>query len=89
MRARLVAWPTSLRARWPDWLPAGSLRFRLTLWYTAVVAVTLFLAGVAVYLLLLVTLSAQADQVTQDLAHNLARTLQVPHVPPPGRPPLF
>ena len=85
MRARLVAWPTSLRARWLDWLPAASLRFRLTLWYTVVFAVTLLLAGMAVYLLLLVTLGAQADQVTQRLAHGLARTVQVPHVPPPGR----
>src|SRR2546423_1867387 len=39
----------------------------------------------AVYLLLLVTLGAQADQVTQRLAHGLARTVQVLHVPPPGR----
>jgi signal transduction histidine kinase len=30
-------------------------------------------------------LGAQADQVTQRLAHGLARTVQVPHVPPPGR----
>jgi len=75
MRAttRLVTWAAALPAWWPSWLPVASLRFRLTLWYTAVVAATLLLSGVALYVLLLVTLSAQADQVTAGLAQDLAR----------------
>ncbi len=82
--ARLVAWAASPPAWWPSWLPVASLRFRLTLWYTAVVAATLLLAGAALYLLLLLTLSAQADQVTAGLARDLARAVQVRHTPPPG-----
>ena len=82
--ARLVAWAASPPAWWPSWLPVASLRFRLTLWYTAVVAATLLLAGAALYLLLLLTLSAQADQVTAGLARDLAREVQVRHTPPPG-----
>ncbi len=78
--ARLVAWAASPPAWWPSWLPVASLRFRLTLWYTAVVAATLLLAGAALYLLLLLTLSAQADQVTA----GLARAVQIRHTPPPG-----
>ena len=82
--ARLVAWAASPPAWWPSWLPVASLRFRLTLWYTAVVAATLLLAGAALYILLLLTLSAQADQVTAGLARDLAREVQVRHTPPPG-----
>jgi len=82
--ARLAAWLADPPAWWPTWLPVASLRFRLTLWYTAVVAATLLLAGAALYLLLLLTLSAQADQVTAGLARDLARAVQVRHTPPPG-----
>jgi len=82
--AHLVAWAASPPAWWPSWLPVASLRFRLTLWYTAVVAATLLLAGAALYILLLLTLSAQADQVTAGLARDLARAVQVRHTPPPG-----
>jgi len=82
--ARLVAWAASPPAWWPAWLPVASLRFRLTLWYTAVVAGTLVLSGAALYLLVLLTLSAQADQVTAGLARDLARAVQVRHTPPPG-----
>jgi len=82
--ARLVAWAASPPAWWPSWLPVASLRFRLTLWYTAVVAATLLLAGAALYVLVLLTLSAQADQVTEGLARDLARVVQVRHIPPPG-----
>jgi len=86
MRAttRLAAWAAAPPVWWPSWLPVASLRFRLTLWYTAVVAATLLLSGVALYVLLLVTLSAQADQVTAGLARDLARVVQVRHTPPPG-----
>ena len=86
MRAtvRLVAWAASPPAWWPSWLPVASLRFRLTLWYTAVVAATFLIAGAALYVLVLLTLSAQADQVTEGLARDLARVVQVRHIPPPG-----
>jgi len=82
---RVASWVAAPPAWWPAWLPVASLRFRLTLWYTAVVAVTLLLAGVALYVLLLFSLSAQADQVVEGLADDLARAVQIRHVPPPGR----
>jgi len=84
LSARLVAWAAAPPVWWPSWLPVASLRFRLTLWYTAVVATTLLLAGAALYVLVLLTLSAQADQVTEGLARDLARAVQIRHIPPHG-----
>jgi len=84
LSARFVAWAAAPPVWWPSWLPVASLRFRLTLWYTAVVAATLLLAGAALYALVLLTLSAQADQVTEGLAQDLARAVQIGHIPPPG-----
>jgi len=90
---RLVAWvaasparPARWRSRlpWLPWPPVASLRFRLTLWYTAVVGATLLVCGLALYLLLLRTLSAQADQVVTGLAQGLVRATQVRSAPPRG-----
>jgi len=80
--ARLAVWAASPPAWWPSWLPVASLRFRLTLWYTAIVAATLVLSGAALYVLVLLSLSAQADQVTASLARDIARAVQVRHTPP-------
>jgi len=87
---RLVGRPVAPPVRrpgwlpWPLWPPATSLRFRLTLWYTAVVAVTLLIAGAALYLLVLLTLSTEADQVTAGLARALAPAVQIRSAPTRG-----
>ena len=80
--ARGARWPS--RPFWPFWLPPASLRLRLTLWYTAVLAATVLVFGLALYLLLVRTLSAEAYQVTVGAAEELARTVQVRAVPRAG-----
>jgi len=61
----------------PAWLPALSLRLRLTLLYTSALATALCVLGLALYLLLVRTLGTEADQVTVSRAHEIAQVLQV------------
>lgn len=69
---------------WPSWLPPASLRLRLTVWYTAVLAATVLIFGLALYLLLVRTLSQESYQVTVGVAQDLTRTVQVLDAPPRG-----
>jgi len=66
---------------WPAWLPAATLRLRLTIWYTAVLAATMLVFGLTLYLLLLRTLSQESYGVTVGVAQDLARTVQVRAAP--------
>jgi len=80
-RARIAPW---WPAWWPAWLPLTSLRLRLTLWYTVLLAATVCVFGLGLYLLLVRTLSQESYGVTVGVAQDLARTVQVLDAPPHG-----
>jgi len=80
-RARIATW---WPAWWPAWLPLTSLRLRLTLWYTALLAATVCVFGLGLYLLLVRTLSQESYGVTVGVAQDLARTMQVLDASPHG-----
>ncbi len=66
--------PRRRRAR--RW-PAASVRLRLTVWYTAVLAATLVVFGAGLYLLLARALEAETDQDSLTRAEEIARAARV------------
>lgn len=65
--------------------PAMSIRLRLTLWYTAVLAASILAFGLALYILLARGLATEIDQATASRAHELAPKIQVRTAPPTGQ----
>ncbi len=67
------------QSRPPRRLPAPGVRAQLTLWYTAIFALLLLLAGVLLYLHLRDSLAASLDSALQLRAQQLASYISVQH----------
>ncbi|MGI8482958.1 MAG: sensor histidine kinase [Thermomicrobiales bacterium] len=76
-RVRLAA-----RDQWPVVLPPMSIRLRLTLLYTSVLAASILVFGLALYALLTRALDSEVDQETTSRAHEIAVGIQVRGDPP-------
>jgi heavy metal sensor kinase len=68
-----------MQSRPPRRLPAPGVRAQLTLWYTAIFALLLLLAGVLLYLHLRDSLAASLDSALQLRAQQLASYISVQH----------